>query len=50
MAGATAQGLCWTVDVGPRTITHLLTLRQLAQLTLPFSGGQVDQLLRERGF
>lgn len=29
---------------------HLLILRQLAQPTLPFSGGQVDQLLKEQGF
>lgn len=29
---------------------HLLILRQLAQPTLPFSSGQVDQLLKEQGF
>lgn len=29
---------------------HLLILRQLAQPTLPFSGGQVDQLLKQQGF
>lgn len=29
---------------------HLLILRQLAQPTLPFSNGQIDQLLKEQGF